>query len=51
MRALHVEGQADSGWVLLDYGSVIVHVFAPAQRQYYRLEELWSQAVPMVTIQ
>lgn len=51
VRALHVEGTADSGWVLLDYGSVIVHVFAPAQREYYRLEELWSQAVPVVTIQ
>ena len=49
-RPLHVEGTADSGWVLMDYGSVIVHVFSPAQRQYYRLEELWSQGVPLVHI-
>jgi len=50
-RVLHVEGTADSGWVLMDYGAVIVHVFAPAERQFYRLEELWSQAVPVVHIQ
>jgi len=49
-RPLHVEGTTDSGWVLLDYGSVIVHVFSPAQREYYRLEELWSQGVPVVHI-
>ena len=37
------EGQADLGWVLLDYGDVIVHLFAPEQREFYRLEELWSE--------
>lgn len=37
------EGQADAGWILLDYGDVIVHLFSPEQREYYRLEELWSE--------
>jgi ribosome-associated protein len=42
-----VEGTPESGWMLVDFGSVIVHVFSPAQRAYYQLEELW-QAAPIV---
>jgi len=38
-----VEGRA-SGWILLDYGSVIVHVFQKEQREYYNLERLWEDA-------
>jgi ribosome-associated protein len=45
------EGAEDSGWVLLDYGDVIVHIFAPEEREYYALEELWSGATPVVRIQ
>jgi len=37
------EGRSGAGWVLVDLGDVIVHLFSPAQRDYYRLEELWSQ--------
>jgi ribosome-associated protein len=48
---LHSEGVGESGWVLLDYGSVIVHIFAPEVRDYYRLERLWSQALTVVRIQ
>jgi ribosome-associated protein len=37
----HVEGEPSSGWVLLDYGDVILHLFLTATRNYYRLEDLW----------
>ena len=47
----HREGMVDSGWLLLDYGDVIVHIFAPTERDYYQLDELWSQASPVVRIQ
>ena len=44
VRPLHVEGTATSGWMLMDYGSVIAHVFLPTTRQYYKLEQLWKNA-------
>jgi ribosome-associated protein len=44
------EGSADSGWVLLDFGSVIVHVFDQTTRQYYDLEQLWEKATPVIRI-
>ena len=47
----HREGTLDSGWLLLDFGDVIVHIFAPNEREYYQLTELWSKAVPVVRIQ
>lgn len=48
---LHFEGTMDSGWLLLDYGDVIVHIFAPAEREFYKLDKLWSEATPLVRIQ
>lgn len=39
----HIEGRA-TGWILLDYGSVIVHVFTGESREFYNLERLWSDA-------
>ncbi len=48
---LHKEGAADSGWVLIDFGDVIVHIFAPFEREYYQLDKLWSHALPVLIIQ
>jgi ribosome-associated protein len=46
-RRLGLEGYHDSHWILLDYGSVIIHLFDSTKRDYYRLEELWAGAVPV----
>lgn len=45
------EGNADSGWLLVDYGDVIVHIFGPMEREFYRLERLWSEAPTVVYLQ
>jgi ribosome-associated protein len=50
-KPMHTEGKPDSGWVLLDFGDVIVHVFSPEQREFYNLEELWAAATPIVRLQ
>jgi len=47
----HREGTTSSGWVLLDFGDVIVHLFAPEEREVYQLEELWSHGQQVVRIQ
>ena len=47
----HHEGTLDSGWLLIDFGDVIVHIFASFEREYYQLDELWSEATPLVRIQ
>jgi ribosome-associated protein len=44
------EGNAPSGWILLDFGSVVVHLLSPAQRKYYKLEELWREGRIVVRI-
>lgn len=49
--ALNVEGNAESGWILIDYNSVIIHLFNNEMRDYYRLEELWKNARVVARIQ
>jgi ribosome-associated protein len=46
-KRLSVEGYEDSHWILLDFGSVVVHLFDDKSREYYRLEDLWAGAKPM----
>jgi len=44
IRPWRVEGEAESGWILMDYGDVVVHLFAPEARAYYDLEGFWKEA-------
>ncbi len=46
-----VEGDPRNGWLLADFGDIIVHLFSPDRRDYYRLEELWSQGKVLLHLQ
>lgn len=46
-----VEGAASSGWVLMDYGDVVVHIFTEEQRRYYDIEGMYASANVLVSIQ
>ena len=53
MRALGVDafrmsGDPESGWIVVDYIDVVVHVFSPEARAYYALEKIWQDAQPVV---
>lgn len=50
VNRFHREGIHSSGWVLLDFSDVIVHIFGPEERAFYDLERLWSQAPQVVRI-
>lgn len=45
------EGQPASGWVVVDFGPVIVHLFAQEVRDYYKLEELWQEGKVLLRLQ
>jgi len=45
-QAMRVEGYREGQWILLDYSSVVVHIFQPDQRDFYDLERLWKSAAP-----
>lgn len=38
----HIEGKGDSGWILMDYGDIIVNIFSPEQRDRYQIEKVWG---------
>ena len=46
-----LEGEASAGWVLVDYGDLILHIFSPDRREFYNLEELWSEAKTILHVQ
>jgi len=46
-----IEGTARSGWVLIDFGEVVVHLFSPDLRSYYRLENLWGDGQVLLRVQ
>jgi ribosome-associated protein len=50
VRPRHSEGSAESGWLLLDYGDIVVHVFLEATRAFYALDRLWGDA-PLLTVE
>ncbi|MCD8316927.1 MAG: ribosome silencing factor, partial [Eggerthellaceae bacterium] len=50
IKPLHVETTRDGSWELLDYGDIVVHVFQPEPREYYRLETLWNDA-PIIDLE
>ncbi len=51
LKTPQAEGFSSYGWLVLDLGNVIVHIFAPDQRQFYKLEELWSQGKVLLRLQ
>ncbi len=51
IHPLHIEGEPVSGWILLDYNDVMVHVFDEELRSFYNLEDRWAEAPVVVSIQ
>jgi ribosome-associated protein len=51
VQPLGTEGEPASGWILLDYNAVVVHLFSPTARSFYRLEEAWRAAPVVLKIQ
>jgi ribosome-associated protein len=50
LQTLQVEGESDSGWILMDYGDVIVHLFDGRTRDYYKLERIWNRASTVLRV-
>jgi ribosome-associated protein len=47
----HREGDMDSGWLLMDYNDIIIHIFGAKERDYYNLDDLWQGAKTVLKIQ
>ena len=50
-QRIEIEGQSRDGWLVVDLGDVIVHIFSPDQRAYYKLEQLWEKGKRLLTLQ
>jgi ribosome-associated protein len=50
-RPRRIEGQAESGWILLDFIDIVVHVFSASQRAFYQLEDIWKEAPVVLKMQ
>ena len=50
-RPLSTEGEPASGWILLDYNDIVIHIFSQQSRAFYRLDEFWKAAPVVVKIQ
>ncbi len=46
-----IEGTPDTGWLVMDFGDVMIHLFSPDQREFYRIERIWKEAQPVVVVQ
>jgi len=46
-----IEGDPRTGWMIADLADVVVHIFSPDQRNYYRLEQLWDKGKRLVSLQ
>jgi len=47
----HIEGQPKDGWLVVDFGDVVVHLLSPDQRDYYDLEGLWVEGKTLLRLQ
>jgi ribosome-associated protein len=50
-RKARIEGRSTDGWLVVDFGDVVVHLFSPDQRDYYQLEELWQEGKILLRVQ
>ena len=50
-RKGHIEGKPDAGWLVVDYGDIVVHLFDADLRRYYNLEELWKDGKILLRVQ
>lgn len=48
LNPLRQEGLAEGKWIVLDYGTIIIHLFRQEERDFYQLESLWGEAVPLL---
>jgi ribosome-associated protein len=51
LQAWGREGEAEGGWLLIDFGNLVVHLFSPEKRRYYKLEELWNSSHVVLRLQ